>query len=155
MLLGWNQGYGGYRSICMWMTITIVPQCLLKQCLLEHVVPVPPVPLPLEPVTDVVPGIARQPAETVLRLIAMVETLRKLGRFPLTSKGLPTRPFLSKLTRMLGWEAALAADALAPLPDATLFFFWLLAGLGFYEPHPDGTGMGLASRDDRLFRSFV
>ncbi|HEY5864879.1 MAG TPA: helicase-associated domain-containing protein [Candidatus Tectomicrobia bacterium] len=153
MLLGWSQGYGGYPVDLYVDDYHYSPAVFAEACLLEHVVPVPPVPLPLEPVTDVVPGSSRQPAETVLRLIAMVETLRKLGRIPLTSKGRPTRPFLSKLTRMLGWEAALAADALAPLPDATLFFFWLLAGLGFYEPHPDGTGMGLAAETTAFFEA--
>jgi len=39
---------------------------------------------------------------------------------------------------MLCWEAPLATDALTPLPEATLFFFWLLAGLGFYQPLPGG-----------------
>src|SRR4029453_2274687 len=107
----------------------------------------------LEPVTDVEPGIAKQPAEVVLRLIAMVETLRKMGRIPRTSRGRPTRPFLSKLTKMLGWEAAPATDALAPLPNATLFFFWLLAGLGFYQPLPDGTDMELISETTTFFEA--
>src|SRR4030095_69743 len=108
---------------------------------------------PREPVTEVEPGIAKQPAEVVLRLIAMVETLRKMGHIPLTSRGRPTRPFLSRLTKTLNWEAALASDALAPLPDATLFFFWLLAGLGFYQPLPDGTGMDLIPETTAFFEA--
>jgi hypothetical protein len=153
MLLGWNQGYGGYTVDLYVDDYHYSPTVFAEACLLEHVAPVPPVLLPLEPVTEVVPGIAKQPAEVVLRLIAMVETLRKMGRIPLTSRGRPTRPFLSKLTKALGWEAALATDALAPLPDATLFFFWLLAGLGFYEPLPDGTGMDLAAETTAFFEA--
>ncbi len=155
MLLGRGQEYGGYSVNLYVDDYHYSPTVFAELCLLEHVTPIPPVPLSLEPVTDVEPGIAKQPAEVVLRLIAMVETLRKMGRIPLTSRGRLTRPFLSKLTKMLGWEAALATDALAPLPDATLFFFWLLAGLGFYQPLPDGAGMELIPETTDFLRSLI
>ncbi|HSX80044.1 MAG TPA: hypothetical protein VLQ80_15905, partial [Candidatus Saccharimonadia bacterium] len=153
MLLGSNQGYGGSTVDLYVDDYHYSPTVFAEPCLLEHVTLVPPISLPLGPIAEVEPGMAKQPAEVVLRLIAMVETLRKMGRIPLTSKGRPTRPFLSKLTKMLGWEAALATDALAPLPDATLFFFWLLAGLGFYQPLSDGTGMDLTPETTAFFEA--
>jgi len=39
------------------------------------------------------------------------------------------------------------------LPEATLFFFWLLAGLGFYQPLPDGTGMDLIPETTAFFEA--
>jgi len=153
MLQGRNQGYGGYTVDPYIDDYHYSSQVFSEPCLLAEVEPVPPVALPLEPVTEVESGIAKQPAEVVLRLISMVETLRKMGRIPLTSKGRPTRPFLSKLTKMLGWEATLARDVFAPLQDATLFFFWLLAGLEFYKPLPDGTGMDLTPETTAFFEA--
>ena len=153
MLLGRGQEYSGYSVHLYVDDYHYSPTVFAEPCLLEHVTPVPPVPLSLEPVTEVEPGIAKQPAEVVLRLIAMVEALRKMGRIPLTSRGRPTRPFLSRLTKTLNWEAALTTDTLAPLPDATLFFFWLLAGLGFYQPLPDGTGMDLIPETTPFFEA--
>jgi Helicase conserved C-terminal domain len=153
MLLGRGQEYGGDIVHVYVDDYHYSPTVFAEPCLLEHVTPVPPVPLSLEPVSEMEPGIAKQPAEVVLRLIAMIETLRKMGRIPLTSRGRPTRPFLSKLTKTLGWEAAFATDALAPLPDATLFFFWLLAGLGFYQPLPDNTGLDLIPETTPFFEA--
>ena len=75
------------------------------------------------------------------------------GSHPPDEQGAAARPFLSKLTKMLSSEAALATDALTPLPNATLFFFWLLAGLGFYQPLPDGTDMELVSETTTFFEA--
>jgi hypothetical protein len=141
MLHGRDQGYGGYTVEARIDDYHYSPQVFSEACLLAEVGPVPPVVLPLEPVVGVTSGTAKQPAEVVLRLIAMVETLRKLGRIPLTSKGRPTKPFLSKLAKTLGWDAALAGDALTPLPDAAFFFFWLVNGLGLQQSLPDGMDM--------------
>ena len=49
MLLGWNQGYGGYPVDLYVDDYHYSPAVFAEACLLEHVVPIPPVSLPLEP----------------------------------------------------------------------------------------------------------
>ncbi|MGE3540618.1 MAG: helicase-associated domain-containing protein [Candidatus Tectimicrobiota bacterium] len=137
LLQNWQQSYG-YPGDLYLDDYHYSAQVFSEPCLLVAGEPRPPLPLDLTPVTPAAASLARQPAEVVLRLISLVETLRKLGPIPRTTKGRITKPFFSKLAKMLGWDASLGQDAMAPLADSTQFFFWLLAGLGFYEPTADG-----------------
>lgn len=137
MMRSWQTSHG-YPSDLQLDEYHYSAQVFSEPCLLDGVDTVPPAPLPLEPVRQVETGLAQQPAEVVLRLIGMVETLRKLGPIPRTAKGRISKPFLVKLTKALGWEEAMPQEALAPLAEATQFFFWLLSGLDFYAPRADG-----------------
>ena len=126
-------------------------QVFAAPCVLDAVETVPPRPLALEPISKVEPAVITQPAAVVLRLIGMTETLRKLGDIPLTTKGRPPKPFLTKLAKLLGWDVALAQDTQAPLVDATGFFFWLLAGLGLYVENASGPGLRLSAETTTFF----
>ncbi|MBM3223069.1 MAG: hypothetical protein FJZ47_04605, partial [Candidatus Tectomicrobia bacterium] len=144
-----HQGYG-YPNELHIDDYHYSPKIFAESCVLAEVQTVPPEPLPLTPVAEAEPGIARQPVEVVLRLIGLVETLRKSGPIPLTTKGRLPKPFLTKLGKLLGWETALAQEPLAPLQDATRFFFWLLSALEFYQFRTDG-GMELTAAASTFF----
>ena len=81
------------------------PHVFSDRGLLAGVEVTPPVVMSLTPVDNVESEFALQPAEVMLRFVSLVETLRKFGRIDLTSKGRPAKPFLTKLTKALGWEA--------------------------------------------------
>lgn len=128
------------------------PQVFSESSLLDEVETVPPVPLALHPVSAVEPGRVKQPSEVVRLLIAALEALRSLGPIPLTPAGRPPAPFLARLTTRLGVDTTLAQDPLAPLPDATAFLFWLLAGLRMYQLTADGQSLELSPRATTAFQ---
>lgn len=113
----------------------------------------PPTVMSLPPVGDVESEFALQPAEVVLRFVSMVETLRKIGRIDLTSKGRPTKPFLTKLTKALGWEAELEKSVATPLPQATLFFFKLVQSAELLQNRADSTGLDVNPRAQEFLTS--
>ena len=141
VLRDWEDTYG-YHSGPTISEYYYRPEVFTDLRLLTLLEPVPPVPLELLPVTGVGAGRAKQPGEVVLRFIAMAEALRKIGRIDLTKKGRPTKPFLTKLTKTLGWGDLQTTDT--PLPDAALFFFVLFDRAGFLRRLPDST-VGLDS----------
>ena len=127
------------------------PQLFADQRLLEHIAIVPPVALDLAPAPRVEPHWVTRPAEVVLRCVSFAETLRKLGRIEYTMKGRVSKPFLSKLTRALGWEATLASDPVTPLPEAPQFFLRLFAAAGLLRRTPNDPCLGLDPDAAALF----
>lgn len=101
--------------------------------LLRGIEPAPPVALPLQPVAVEGGGSARRPAEVSLRLLSLVEALRRQSPFKLTNRGRPPKPLITKLTKALGWDPALENDPHTPLPEAPQFFYRLLVGLHLIE----------------------
>ena len=127
------------------------PQVFSDRGLLAGVKVTPPAVMSLTPVDKVESDFALQPAEVMLRFVALVETLRKIGRIDLTGKGRPTKPFLTKLTKALGWEMVLDNASEPPLPQATLFFFKLLHSAGLFQNRPDLAGLGLRPQTNEFF----
>jgi hypothetical protein len=127
------------------------PMLFADQRLLEHIAVVPPAGLDIAPVASVAPQWFTQPGEVVLRFVSFAEALRKLGRIEYTRQGRPSKPFLARLTRALGWETTLARDALTPLPDAALFFLQLFAAAGFLRPLPNEATLGIEPDASALF----
>jgi len=103
---------------------------------LPYASPVPPATLEVAPLDGAYRGSARRPAEVGLRFVSMIEAIRKQGSIALTTRGRPAKPFLNRLTKALGWDAPLAAEAHTPLPEATPFFFGLLQAVGMIEHQP-------------------
>lgn len=126
------------------------PEVFTDLRILSQVEPAAPVALELAPVTGLGPGQAKHPGEAVLRLISLAEALRKIGRIDLTRKGRPAKPFLTKLTKTLGWGDLQATDT--PLPDPPLFFFKLFEGAGFIQ-HQPGDTLGLNPNLTKTFES--
>jgi hypothetical protein len=145
-----DQGYG-YAHDLRVDQYHYRPQVFSDRGLLAGVKVTPPVVMALTPVDNVESDFALQPAEVMLRFVALVETLRKIGRIDLTGKGRLTKPFLAKLTKALGWEAVLDNAADTPLPQATLFFFKLLQGADLFQERPDLTGLGVSPQTDAFF----
>jgi hypothetical protein len=127
------------------------PQVFSDRGLLAGVKVTPPAVMSLTPEKNVESEFALQPAEVMLRFVAMVETLRKIGRIDLTSKGRLAKPFLTKLTKTLGWEAELETAADTPLPQATLFFFKLVQSAGLLQQRPDFGGLDVSPRAHEFF----
>lgn len=107
---------------------------------------VPPIPLPLQPLTMPEGGMMRRPAEVSLRLLGMVEALRRQSPYKLTNRGRPPKPLITKLTKILGWDKALESDPHTPLPESSHFFYRFLVALnltarnadsGFVAPEAD------------------
>jgi len=111
--------------------------------ILAHVKPVFIVPLSLKPISDVEPGLSKQPAEVMLRFITLMEVIRKIGRIDCTTKGRPTKPYMAKLTKRLGWHHTCDAESAKQLPETLLFFFKLLEGTELIGPLPNGGGRGI------------
>ena len=141
---------GGYPSGPTMSEYYYRPAVFTDLRLLALLEPVPPVSLDLLPVAGVGAGRAKQPGEVVLRFIAMAEAVRKIGRIDLTKKGRPTRPFLTKLTKTLGWGDLQTTDT--PLSDAARFFFGLFDCAGFLQRLPDST-VGLDPGISKTFDS--
>jgi hypothetical protein len=97
--------------------------------LLRGVEPLPPLPLPLQPLPKQSGGMLRRPAEVSLRLLGLVEALRRQSPFKLTNRGRPPKPLITKLAKTLGWDKALESDPHTPLPEAAHFFYRFLVGL--------------------------
>ena len=149
VLRDWEDTYG-YHSGPTISDYYYRPEVFTDLRLLASLEPVPPVSLDLLPVTGVGAGRAKQPGEAVLRFIAMAEALRKIGRIDLTKKGRPSKPFLTKLTKRLGWGDLQTTDT--PLPDAALFFFTLFDRAGFLQRLPDSS-VGLDPDISKTFDS--
>jgi hypothetical protein len=153
LLREWDQAYGYARDLQIdeyQYRAEVFSDCGL----LAGVEILPPTALSLTPVGGVgESGLALQPAEVVLRFVALGETLRKLGRVDLTSKGRPTKPFLTKLTKALGWEETLGTASDTPLPQATLFFFQLLHSAGFVRNGLHFSGVASHPHVDALFEA--
>ena len=149
VLRDWQSSYG-YSNQPGISDYHYRPEVFTDVRILSHVEPTPPAPLELAPVTGLGPGHAKQPGEAVLRLISLAEALRKIGRIELTRKGRPAKPFLTKLTKQLGWGDLQAADTL--LPEPPLFFFKLFEGAGFIEHRPDTT-VGLSPDINKTFEA--
>src|SRR5262249_29711315 len=153
LLREWDQAYGYARDLQI-DEYHYRPEVFSDPGLLAGVEVTPPTALSLTPVGGVdESGLALEPAEVVLRFVSLVETLRKLGRIDLTSKGRPTKPFLTKLTKALGWEETLGTVSDTPLPQATLFFFQLLQSAGFLRNGPPFSGVALHPQANALFEA--
>jgi len=114
--------------------------------LLRGLKPLPPAPLPLRPLSPPDGRMMRRPAEVSLRLLGMVEALRRQSPFKLTNRGRPPKPLITKLAKTLGWDKGLEDDPHTPLPESAHFFYRLLVGLqvmarnadsGFVAPDAD------------------
>lgn len=146
-----DQGYGYNRELRI-DQYHYRPQVFSHQGLLAGVEVTPPAVMSLKPVQGTIEAsFALQPAEVVLRFVSLAETLRKIGRIELTRKGRPTKPFLTKLTKALGWEETLATAADTPLPQATLFFFKLFESAGFLETLSDYSGLKVRAQASAFF----
>ena len=149
VLRDWDSSYG-YSNQAEISDYHYRPEVFTDLRILRHVESIPPVALELAPVSDLGSGRAKQPGEAVLRLISLAEALRKIGRIDLTQKGRPAKPFLTKLTKTLGWGDLQATDT--PLPDPALFFFKLFEGAGFIQRLPNAT-VGLNPDINKAFES--
>lgn len=152
LLREWDQTYGYGRDLRI-DQYHYRPQVFSDRGLLAGIPPTPPTVMSLTPVDNVESEFALQPAEVMLRFVAMVETLRKIGRIDLTGKSQPTKPFLTKLTKALGWEAELEKAVETPLPQATQFFFKLVHSAGLLQDHPDSGGLVVSPQATQFFTS--
>jgi Helicase conserved C-terminal domain len=152
LLREFDQAYGQSRDLRI-DQYHYRPQVFSDRGLLAGVTVSPPAVMSLPPVSNVESEFALQPAEVVLRFVSMVETLRKVGRIDLTSKGRPTKPFLTKLTKALGWEAELEKSVATPLPQATLFFFKLVQSTDLLQNRTDFTGLEVSPRAQEFLTS--
>ncbi|MBM4258628.1 MAG: hypothetical protein FJ147_22350 [Deltaproteobacteria bacterium] len=147
----WDQGYGSTHDAAMG-EYYYRPEVFSDHRLLTHMETTPPVTLSLTPfVAGDASGMALQPAEVVLRLVSMVETLRKLGRIDITTKGRLAKPFVAKLTKALGWEEAAGKSANAPFPQVTSFFFQLLQSAGCLQSRPELNSLEVSPQANALF----
>jgi XPB/Ssl2-like helicase family protein len=128
------------------------PRVFTDPRVLPFIRAVPPAPLELSPAEAGRHPQAKRPAEVGLRLVTLLETVRKLGPMDLTASGRPTKPYLNRLTRALGWDKVLAADPDAALPDATSFFLGLLRASGLVRSLPQGRQGFLRPEADELLR---
>ena len=103
------------------------PEIFSDQRILSHVRILPPATLNLRPVS-VAAGLSKSPAEVLFRFVSLSEAIRKHGRIEFTTKGRPTKTYLYRLVKTLGWNES--ATGPAPLPDAPLFFLRLLITAG-------------------------
>ena len=98
MLHGRIRGMAAIPLICVWIDYHYRQRrYFLKRACWRRWSPCCRWPCRSNRCTESSPVTAKQPAEVALRLIAMVETLRKLGRIPLTSKG-PAHQAISEQT---------------------------------------------------------
>lgn len=84
--------------------------------------------LELQPLAGQGHGSSRRPAEVSLRLLELIETLRRLGPFAVTARGRPGKPLLKKVGKTLGWEGATSqGESSSPFTTTELFYRLLVA----------------------------
>jgi len=99
--------------------------------LLRQLVPSAPLPLEIKPLPDQENGTFRRPAEVSLRLLELVEALRRISPYPVTARGRPSKPLIRKLGKSLGWETGAAQSETTSGP--TDLFYRLLVALLFVQ----------------------
>ena len=109
--------------------------------LLRGIEPHPPVPLPIQPLSIQEGGTMRRPAEVSLRLLGLVEALRRQCPIKLTNRGRPPKPLITKLAKTLGWDKTLESDPYTPLPESAHFFYRVVVGLGLIVRDMDAGGV--------------